>query len=71
MKRYVILPLDNVTQEMIDDCIETSFNTLRISKNRNTILKWRGNKPNSLYGIIEVTDIRLELQKDEWIPNED
>ncbi|MBT6994526.1 MAG: hypothetical protein HN952_06175 [Candidatus Cloacimonetes bacterium] len=64
--RYVILPLSEVTEEMINDCLESSKDTLRISTDNYTILKWKGNKPRSLYGIPEITDIKTELKKDEW-----
>lgn len=65
--RYIIIPIKIVTKEMIDNVIETSLDTLRISKNGNTILKWRGNKPKCLWGKgYEPKDIRIELSKDEW-----
>ena len=68
MRKYVILKLSDVTQEMIDNCMETSFDTLRVSKNGNTILKWEGNKPTCLYGIKDYTysKIKEKLKKAEW-----
>ena len=35
--RYIIIPIKIVTKEMVDNVIETSLDTLRISKNGNTI----------------------------------
>ena len=66
--RYKKLKLSEVTQQMIDDCLETAFDTLCISKENNTFLKWSGNMPKSLYGVgEEITNIKKELQKDEWM----
>jgi len=51
-RTYIAIKLADVTQSMIDDCIEDSFATLRIVQLKNkqddyTILKWRGNIPPS------------------------
>ncbi len=70
MRRYITLPFEDVTQKMIDACLETSFETLRVSKLNNTFLKWEGNKPRCLYGLQEV-NIKKELQKDEWKVQDD
>lgn len=49
-EHYIIIDLVDVTQEMIDDCIETSFDTLRHSLDEptRTILKWNGETPASI-----------------------
>lgn len=54
-KRYALIDFANVTQAIIDDCIQTSFETLRHVKfaGDNTdwvVLKWRGDKPEGLWG---------------------
>lgn len=64
-RHYVILPIKDVTQEMINACLETSIERLVISKNGNTILKYEGIKPKCLDKYDEV-DIKKELIKDEW-----
>jgi len=51
-KHYIIIDLADVTQDMIDDCIETSLDTLRISLNGiETILKWNGETPTSILAL--------------------
>lgn len=54
-KRYVLIEFSQVTQEIIDNCIQTSFDTLRHVKFENdltdwVLLKWRGDKPAELWG---------------------
>jgi len=70
MKNYIVLPLIAVTQKMIDECLETSFETLKISKNNNTVLKWNGTIPKSLTGVsgkfLDYEQIKEEFKKDEW-----
>jgi len=85
--RAVILPINDITDTMIRECIDISrnnrkdcsnnisdeaFNKFKDScirrNNNNTkgMLFWFGDKPQSLYGITEVADIHIELQKPEW-----
>ena len=50
--KYIIIDLEDVTQQMIDDCIETSFDTLRLSLDElQTILKWNGETPASILAL--------------------
>lgn len=54
-RRHILIEFPQVTQEIIDACIQTSFETLRHVKfaNDNTdwvLLKWRGDKPTELWG---------------------
>lgn len=53
-RRYILIDFTQVTQEMIDACIQTSINTLRHIRFENdatdwVVLKWRGDKPESLW----------------------
>ena len=66
--KYVILAKDNVTDAMISDCVQSSLNTLRISKEGNTILKYKGTQPGSLNGYKDYTkdELKAELAKAEW-----
>lgn len=69
-KRYVLIRFSEVTQEMIDNCIQTSFETLRHVRFTGdatdwVVLKWRGTKPVELwnefpvYSDMEMRDILL------------
>ena len=66
--KYVILAKSSVTGEMVSDCVQTSLNTLRISKEGNTILKYKGTQPASLNGYKDYTkdELKVELAKAEW-----
>lgn len=67
---YVIVPFNEVTQQMINDCKETSIDTLRHSMQGidRIILKWEGDTPASLIGYDQYnhTDILVEVAKTEW-----
>ena len=70
MRKYIIIPLRDVTRVMIDSCIETSLETLRVSKDGNTILKFNNQKPNILPAIsreYSEKEIHQELEKEEWL----
>ena len=66
--KYVILAKDKVTNAMISSCLESSLDTLRISKEGNTILKYGGVQPDCLNGYKDYTQAELEaeLAKAEW-----
>ena len=67
---YVIVSFDEVTQQMIDDTAETSFDTLRHTTQGEDkiILKWKGDTPASLVGYTQYTyaEILEEIQNPEW-----
>lgn len=72
--KYVIIDLEDVTQEMIDDCIETSFDSLRLDLDEiRTFLKWNGETPASIEPLMlteyNYEDILAELNDPEngWI----
>lgn len=53
-RRYILIEFSQVTQPMIDSCIQTSFATLRHVAFENdatdwVVLKWRGDKPAELW----------------------
>jgi hypothetical protein len=54
MIRYCLVQIDDVTQEMLNDCLETE-NCLIVFEDGNTPLSFVGNKPRSLFGQEEVT----------------
>ena len=50
-RKWVIVNLTDVTDKMVEDCIQTSRDTLRKSLDESkVVLKYSGNKPRSLYG---------------------
>lgn len=54
-RRYVLIEYSQVTQAMIDTCLQTSFETLRHVRFANdatdwVLLKWKGIKPPELWG---------------------
>ena len=67
---YVIVPFVEVTQEMIDACAETSFDTLRHSVQGvdRVVLKWIGAMPAVMSGYTQYSynEILIEMAKDEW-----
>lgn len=53
-RRYILIPFGEVTQSIIDECIQTSFETLRHVRFEGdatdwVMLKWRGDKPEELW----------------------
>ena len=68
-RKWLIINVSDVTDEMIENAIETSRDTLRISLDGSkTILKYDGRKPNCFYGMDTYTHSQIseELSKDEW-----
>lgn len=80
-RRYILIDFTQVTQPMIDNCIQTSIDTLRHVKFENdltdwAVLKWRGDKPAELwsefpvYSREEMIDILLDdLNSQNMLPN--
>lgn len=53
-RRYILIDFNEVTQAIIDACIQTSIETLRHVQFTNDItdwvvLKWSGNKPEEMW----------------------
>ena len=67
---YVIVPFVDVTQEMIDACAETSFDTLRHTTEGTdrVILKWTGSTPPVMVGYTQYNheEILAELEDPDW-----
>ena len=68
-RKWVILNVSDVTDEMIDNSIQTSLDTLRKNAdNSKCILKWSGDTPFCFDGIKTYThsEILEELKKSDW-----
>ena len=68
-RKWVILSVSNVTDEMIDNSIQTSLDTLRKNAdNSKCILKWSGDTPSCFNGIKTYTHLEIleELKKLDW-----
>ena len=68
-RKWLIINVSDVTDEMIENAIETSRDTLRISLDGSkTILKYDGSKPRCFYGMDTYThsEILEELAKSDW-----
>ncbi len=65
--QYKKFVFEDVTEEMVRVCVESSLETLRISSLGNTFLKWNGEEPIELHGKgEEINNIDIELAKAEW-----
>ena len=68
-RRWVIVAVSAITDDMIASAIQTSMNTLRKTlDNSKAILKWDGDTPAVFDGMTTYThsEIRTELAKTEW-----
>ena len=68
-RRWVIVAVSAITDDMISSAIQTSMNTLRKSlDNSKAILKWDGDTPSVFDGMTTYThsEILTELAKSEW-----
>ena len=68
-RKWVIVNVSDITDEMISSAIQTSANTLRYNNdNSKTFVKYEGNQPSFLDGKTEYThdEILIELAKDSW-----
>ena len=69
-RHWIIIDVSDITDEMIENSIQTSMDTLRKTNDgRKAILKWDGpDTPSCFDGITQYnhSDILTELQKDEW-----
>ena len=68
-RKWVILNVSDVTDEMVDNSIQTSLDTLRKSVNDSQcILKWDGDTPSCFDGMRTYThsEILEELKKSDW-----
>ena len=68
-RRWVIVNVSAITDDMISSAIQTSMNTLRkTTDNSKAILKWDGDTPAVFDGMTTYThsEILTELAKSEW-----
>ena len=73
-RKWVILNVSDITDEMIDNAIQSSIDTLRKSSNGGkAILKWDGNTPSCFDGLTTYnhSEILAELAKSAWVDNEE
>ena len=71
-RKYIVINLSDVTDEMIDNALE-SRDSLRLSLDGSkTILKWDGETPDCFDGINTYThtEILEELAKSDWSKDE-
>ena len=71
-RRWVIVNVADITDEMISAAIQTSSSTLRkTSDNTKAILKWDGDTPSVFDGMTTYnhSEILTELAKSDWNPD--
>ena len=68
-RKWAIVNVSDITDEMIEDSIQSSSNSLRKSlDNSKAILKYDGRKPRSLYGktVYSYSQILEIMSGEEW-----
>ena len=68
-RKWIIINVSDVTDEMISNAIQTSMDTLRKTiDGTKAILKWNGDTPSCFDGLTTYThsEILTELAKSEW-----
>jgi len=73
-RKWVIVSVSDITDEMIANSIQSSLTTLRKSlDNTKAILKWDGDTPSCFDGMTTYThsEILTELAKNTWTAPED
>ena len=73
-RKWVIVNVSDVTDEMIANSIQSSLTTLRKSlDNTKAVLKWNGDTPSCFNGLTTYThsEILTELAKNTWTAAED
>ena len=69
-RKWVIVNVSDITDEMIRSAIQTSTSTLRKSLDGSkAILKWEGNTPSCFDGMTTYShsEIKSELAKSDWV----
>tara|TARA_R100000655_G_scaffold25533_4_gene52324 strand:+ start:5813 stop:6043 length:231 start_codon:yes stop_codon:yes gene_type:complete len=72
-RKWIIINVSDITEEMISSAIQSSINTLRKTLDGSkAILKWDGDTPSCFDGLTTYThsEIRTELAKSEWNSND-
>jgi hypothetical protein len=73
-RKWVILNVFDITEEMIDSAIQSSMDTLRKTLDGSkAILKFEGNTPSCFDGLTTYnhSEILEELAKSVWVDNEE
>ena len=68
-RKWVIVNVSDITEEMIENAIQTSMSTLRKSLDGSkAILKWEGDTPSCFDGMTTYShsEILTELAKSDW-----
>ena len=68
-RKWVIVNVSDITDEMISSAMQTSIGTLRKTLDgTKAILKWEGDTPTCIDGITTYnhSEILTELAKNEW-----
>ena len=68
-RKWIIINVSDITDEMISNAMEISMNTLRKTiDGTKAILKWDGDTPSCFDGMTTYThsEILTELAKSEW-----
>ena len=68
-RKWVIVNVSDITDEMIASAIQTSMSTLRKSLDGSkAILKWEGDTPSCFDGMTTYShsEIKTELAKSDW-----
>ena len=72
-RKWVIVNVSDITDEMIANAIQTSMSTLRKTNDGSkAILKWEGDTPSCFDGITTYShsEILTELAKSDWTISE-
>ena len=73
-RKWIIVNVSAITDDMISSAIQTSMNTLRkTTDNSKAILKWDGDTPSVFDGMTTYnhSEILTELAKSEWTEDTD
>ena len=73
-RKWVIVNVSDITDEMIQNAIQTSMSTLRKTNDGSkAILKWEGDTPSCFDGMTTYShsEIKTELSKSDWSSNEE
>jgi len=73
-RKWVIVNVSDITDEMIFNAIQSSMDTLRKTLDGNkAILKWDGDTPSCFDGLTTYShsEILTELTKSDWLDNEE
>ena len=68
-RKWIIINVSDITDEMLENSIQTSMDTLRKTVNgTKTILKWDGDTPSCFDGLTTYnhSEILEELAKSDW-----